>query len=89
MKGNCRSGSESPAIPREEQGITAMKILKILLNNAESNAWKHPDKYCAVCDRRIWWWQTGIRLYSLGNNRAHIHCAADYLRDELEAKRGK
>lgn len=48
---------------------------------------KAPNDYCVVCDRRIWFFQKGIRVYSLGNNRAHISCAANYLRDELEARR--
>jgi len=48
---------------------------------------KHQDKYCCICDSRIWWWQKTVRLYSLGMNIAHLNCAADYLRSELEAYR--
>ena len=48
--------------------------------------WQNPDKFCAVCNRRIWPMQRGIRVYSLGNNRAHIACAASYLHDELGSR---
>lgn len=42
--------------------------------------------YCSICDGRIWFWQRGVRVYSLGMTRAHITCAADYLRAELQAQ---
>lgn len=40
--------------------------------------------YCSICDGRIWFWQSATRLYSLGMTRAHIDCAANYIRSKLE-----
>lgn len=48
--------------------------------------WRHPNRWCAVCDRRIWWFQRGVHVYSLGDNRAHISCTAEYLADEIRWK---
>ena len=59
---------------------------KLLLPSHLPPQHQHPDKFCAVCDRRIYWFQKAVRVYSLGNNRAHIKCAADYLRGELIAR---
>lgn len=51
------------------------------INKAEEEPFRHPDRFCVICDERIWPWQQTTRLHSLGMNRAHTKCAAEYFRD--------
>lgn len=41
------------------------------------------DKYCSICEGRLWPWTKTTRLYSLGMTRAHLECAANFLRNKL------
>lgn len=66
---------------------TARKWFWAAVNKADEEHLRHPDRFCCICDGRIWPWQTSTRLYSLGMNRAHLNCGADYIRSELESRK--
>jgi hypothetical protein len=65
------------------------KIWEALTGPSVLNEWPS-DRYCPICDGRIWWWQKGTRIYELGMVRSHISCAANFLKSELAAlQRGR
>lgn len=41
------------------------------------------EKYCTICEGRIWPWTKTVRLRDLGMTRAHFKCASEYLRSKL------
>lgn len=63
---------------------TARKLLANLFFRPPEDEHYPSDKYCCVCEGRFWPWTHTVRIESLGMTRAHLACAANFVKHELE-----